>query len=61
MHFLHSHLDSFPVKCGAVSDEHGARFHQDISVMDNKCKDKSSAVMLVDYCWTVKRVAPEIQ
>jgi hypothetical protein len=24
MHFLHSHLDSFPVNCGAVSDEHGA-------------------------------------
>jgi hypothetical protein len=24
MQFLRSHLDSFPVNCGAVSDEHGA-------------------------------------
>jgi len=30
-HFLHSHLDFFPENCGAVSDEHGERFHQDIS------------------------------
>jgi hypothetical protein len=28
MHFLHSHLDFFPPNCGAVSDEHGERFHQ---------------------------------
>jgi hypothetical protein len=34
MHFLHSHLDSFPVSCGAVSDEYGERFHQDISEME---------------------------
>ena len=25
--FLHSHLDFFPEKCGAVSDEHGECFH----------------------------------
>jgi hypothetical protein len=23
MHFVHSHLDSFQVNCGAVIDEHG--------------------------------------
>ena len=27
MHFLHSHLEFFPENCGAVSDEHGERFH----------------------------------
>jgi len=31
IHFLHSHLDIFPENCGAVSDEHGGRFDQDIS------------------------------
>ncbi|UYV78169.1 hypothetical protein LAZ67_16000358 [Cordylochernes scorpioides] len=31
IHFLHSHLDFFPDNLGAVSDEHGERFHQDIS------------------------------
>ncbi|UYV66246.1 hypothetical protein LAZ67_4000972 [Cordylochernes scorpioides] len=33
IHFLHSHLDFFPDNLGAVSDEHGERFHQDISGM----------------------------
>ncbi|UYV74012.1 IGF2R [Cordylochernes scorpioides] len=28
IHFLHSHLDLFPDNLGAVSDEHGERFHQ---------------------------------
>ena len=27
---LFSHLNFFPLNCGAVSDEHGERFHQDI-------------------------------
>jgi hypothetical protein len=35
MHFLHSCLDSFPATCGAVSDENGELFHQDISAMEN--------------------------
>ena len=34
IHFLHSHLDFFPENCGAVSDEHGERFHQQISNME---------------------------
>jgi hypothetical protein len=33
MHFFQSHLDFLPDNCGAVSDEHGERFHQDISSM----------------------------
>ncbi|KDR21481.1 hypothetical protein L798_03985, partial [Zootermopsis nevadensis] len=55
MHFLHSHPDFFPSSCGAVSDEHGGRFHQDISVMEQRYKSKWSAAMLADYCWMVKR------
>jgi len=35
MHFLHSQLDSLPVNCGAISDKHSERFHQDVSVRDN--------------------------
>ena len=33
IHFLHSHLGFFPKNLGAVSDEHGERFHQEISTM----------------------------
>jgi hypothetical protein len=36
MQFLQLHFDSFPASCGAVSDEHGERFHQDISAMENR-------------------------
>ena len=31
IHFLHSHLDFFPENCGAASDEHRERFHQDFN------------------------------
>jgi hypothetical protein len=37
--FLHSHLDFFPKNCGAVSDEHGEHFHQDISTKENVMKE----------------------
>ena len=34
VHVLHSHLHFFVENLGDVSDEHGEKFHQDISVMD---------------------------
>ena len=40
IHFLHSHSDFFPETCGAVSDEHGERFHQDISSMEKRYQGK---------------------
>ena len=60
IHFLHSHLDYFPENCGAVSDEHGERFHQDISHMEKRYQGKWSCEMLADYCWAMKRDAPEV-
>ena len=59
MHFLFSHLDFFLLNCGDVIDEHGERFHQDISVMEHRYKGKWSAAMLGGYFWTMKRDAPE--
>ena len=56
IHFLHSHLDFFPANCGAVSDEHGEQFHQDIAQMEKRYQ--WSPVMLADYCWTVTRDVP---
>jgi len=40
IHFLYSYLDIFPENCGAVSDEHGERFYQDISSMEKRCEGK---------------------
>ena len=39
-HFLHSHLDFIPPNLENVSDEHGERFHQDISLMEMRYQDK---------------------
>ena len=60
IHFLHSHFDFFPPSCGAVSDEHGERFHQDISVMERRYQGRWNEAMLADYCWFVCRDAPEL-
>ena len=40
IHFLHSHHNFFPPNPGAVSDEHGERFHQDITKMESNYQGK---------------------
>ena len=35
IHFLYSYFNFFPPKLGVVSDEHGERFHQDITKMES--------------------------
>jgi len=40
IHFLYSHLDFFPDNLGAVSDEHGEHFHQDISALKRGTRDR---------------------
>jgi len=50
IHFLNSHLEFFPENCGAVSDEHGECFHQDISLMEKRYQGKWNCAMLVDKC-----------
>ena len=48
IHFLHSHLDFFPPNLGDVSDEHGERFHQDISEMETRYQGRFNPnIMLV--------------
>ncbi|GFN98208.1 Pol polyprotein [Plakobranchus ocellatus] len=47
IHFLHNHLDFFPANLGAVSDEHGERFHQDISKMERNYQGRWDPAMMV--------------
>ncbi|GBO02166.1 hypothetical protein AVEN_171774-1 [Araneus ventricosus] len=56
---LHSHLEFFPENLVSVSDEHGERFHQDISNMGARCQGKWNPEMLADYCWTLKMDIPQ--
>lgn len=55
VHFLDSHLDFFPENLGAVSDEHGERFHQDISTMERRYQGRCDSGMMGDYCWFLQR------
>ena len=50
IHFLHSHLNFFPPKLGAVSDEHGERFHQDITKIESNYQGKWNSGMMGHFC-----------
>jgi len=54
-------LDFFPENCGAVSDEHGECFHQDISSMEKRYQGKWNFAILADYCWILARDAPTME
>ena len=58
IHFLHSHLDFFPANLGAISDEQGEKFHQDIQAMEARCQGFWNEGMLADYCWMLYRDVP---
>ena len=60
VNFLNSHLDAFPENLGAVSDEQGERFHQDIKVMEERYQGRWDTHMMADYCWGIKRDVPEM-
>jgi len=59
MHYLHSHLDFFPDNLGALSDEQGERFHQDISNMETRYAGHWDVSMMADYCWSIYRDIPQ--
>ena len=61
IHFLHSHLDLFPENCGAVVDEKGELFHQDISSIEKRYKGKCNCAMLANYCWALARDVPTME
>ena len=55
LHFLNSHLDYFPENLGAVSEEQGERFHQDIKEMERRYQGRWDKNMMGDYCWMLHR------
>ncbi|GFN92603.1 hypothetical protein PoB_001910900 [Plakobranchus ocellatus] len=60
IHFLHNHLDFFPANLGAVSDEHGERFHQDISKMERNYQGRWDPAMLGDSVGCLKETIPKL-
>ena len=61
IHFLHSHLNFFLENCGALRDEYGECFHEDISLMEKRYQGKWNCAMLADYFWTLARDAPTME
>ena len=57
IHFLHSHLNFFLPNLGAVSDEHGERSHQDIT-MESNYQGKWNLGMMGDFCGMLLRDIP---
>lgn len=55
IHFLADHLDFFPENLGAVSDEQGERFHQDIAIIEGRFKGKDKIAMISTYLWSIDR------
>lgn len=58
IHFLFSHLDYFPPNLGAVSEEMGERFHQDLKVLEKRYQGRWDPAMMADFCWLIKREDP---
>ena len=55
LHFLHAHKDFFRECLGDVSEEHGERFHQDISIRGKRYKNRCNVSMMGDYIWSIVR------
>jgi hypothetical protein len=53
-------LEFFPKNLGAVSEDQGERFHQDIKEMERIYQGWRNVNMMVDYCWTLHSEIPEI-
>jgi hypothetical protein len=55
LHFLASHLDYFPPNLGAVSEQQGERFHQDMKDVERRYQGRWDENMMADYCWLIAR------
>jgi hypothetical protein len=52
---LVSHLYYSPPNLGAVSEEQGERFHQDLKDVERRYQGRWDVDMMADYCWSIAR------
>jgi hypothetical protein len=60
---IETSFSSFPFgffffNMGAISDEHGERFHHDISQIEERYRGKWSPYILADHCWSLISETP---
>ena len=58
LNFLASHLDYFSPNLGAVSEEQGGRFHQDLKDVERRYQGHWDVNMMADYCWLIAHDDP---
>jgi hypothetical protein len=58
IHFLESHFKFFPENLGEFTDEHGERFHKDMT-KEKRYQGTWTSSMLADYCWKLKTDVPD--
>ena len=54
-------MDKFPDNLGAVSDEPGERFHQDLMAIEERHQGRWDRHMLADYCWSINPFVPKVE
>ena len=50
-HFLHIHANYFPENLGAMSEEQGERFYQDIKTLKKRYQGRWNTNTIADYSW----------
>ena len=55
LHFLASHLDCFLPNLGAISEEQGERFHQDLKDVERRHQGRWDVNMMANHCWSIAR------
>jgi hypothetical protein len=53
LHFLASNLEYFPPNLGAVGEEQGERFHQDLKYVERRYQGRWDVNMMANYCWSI--------
>ncbi|UYV63882.1 hypothetical protein LAZ67_2005882 [Cordylochernes scorpioides] len=54
-HLMDSHLNFFSDNLGAVCEEQGERFQQDIKIIEQRYNGLWNQHMVADYCWNLMR------
>ena len=53
--FLASHLEYFPPNLGAVSEEQGKKFQQDLKDVEQRYQGRWDVNTMADCCWSIAR------
>ena len=59
LYFMDSYVEHVPKNLGDYSEEQGEIFHHDIKVMEQRYQGRCNENMIADYCWMLKRDAPQ--